>query len=81
VLTRYAENLKANQGKLMLAGISKSVYLQLQHTGTLDVIGKENVYRSTSIIGDSSLDAYRDATAWLEKGKVETEKKEDSNNH
>ncbi len=70
VLVRYAESLKANQGKLILAGISKSVYLQLQKTGLLDVIGKDNVYRSTSILGDSAMTAYQDATTWLEKGKM-----------
>jgi SulP family sulfate permease len=80
VLARYSENLKANQGKLMLAGISKSVYLQLQHTGLLDAIGKENVYRSTSIIGDSALTAYQDAKAWLEKEKAVSDTQEKSDN-
>lgn len=71
VLTRYAASLKANQGKLVLAGVSEPVYLQLQKTGLLDCLGKENVYRSTSVLGDSALDAYQDASAWLKQAKKE----------
>jgi SulP family sulfate permease len=78
VLVRYAESLKANQGKLVLAGIGKSVYLQLQNTGLVDQLGKENIYRATSIIGDSALDAYQDANTWLEKGKAVSEPQEKS---
>jgi hypothetical protein len=63
---------------LILTGIGKSVYLQLQNTGLLDVLGKENVYRSTSILGDSALNAYQDATAWLEKEKAVGEQQEKS---
>jgi sulfate permease, SulP family len=80
VLVRYSDNLKANQGKLVLAGISKSVYIQLQNTGVLDQIGKENVYKATSIMGDSALTAYQDAIAWLEKGKVANDTQEKSDN-
>jgi SulP family sulfate permease len=67
VLTRYAANLKANQGKLVLVGVSEHVYHQLQKTGLLEALGKENVYLATSILGDSALNAYQDAEAWLEK--------------
>jgi SulP family sulfate permease len=80
VLVRYAESLKANQGKLMLAGVGKSVYLQLQNTGVLDQIGKANVYRATSILGDSALNAYQDAMAWLEKEKEAGDMQEKSDN-
>jgi len=69
VLKRYAANLNANQGKLVLVGVSEPVYQQLDKTGLLDLIGKENVYQATSIMGDSALDAYQDATAWLKETK------------
>jgi sulfate permease, SulP family len=73
VITRYAENLAQNEGKLVLVGVSDHVYHQLQKTGLLDQLGKENVYQSTSIVGDSSLSAYQDAKAWLEEKKNEIE--------
>ena len=69
VITRYAENLVENGGKLVLVGVSEPVYHQLQKTGLLDQLGEENVYRSTSIVGDSSLSAYQDAKVWLEEKK------------
>jgi SulP family sulfate permease len=65
VLTRYNESLKSCQGKLVLAGVSNSVYQQLEKTGLLDQFGRENVYRATSILGDSSMQAYQDARKWL----------------
>ena len=71
VITRYAENLVENEGKLVLVGVSEPVYQQLQKTGLLEQLGEENVYRSTSIVGDSSLSAYQDAKAWLEEKKNE----------
>ncbi len=69
VIARYASNLNANQGKLVLVGVSEPVYHQLEKTGLLDEMGQENVYRATSIMGDSSLEAYQDATSWLEHAK------------
>lgn len=66
-IARYASSLKANQGKLVLIGVSEPVYHQLEKTGLLDELGEDNIYRATSIMGDSSMDAYQDATAWLEK--------------
>jgi SulP family sulfate permease len=69
VMKRYAAGLESCQGKLMLVGVSKPVYHQLEITGLLDQLGKENVYRATTIMGDSSLNAYQDAAAWLEQKK------------
>ena len=69
VITRYAENLVENEGKLVLVGVSEPVYQQLQKTGLLEQLGEENVYRSTSIVGDSSLSALQDAKVWLEEKK------------
>lgn len=66
VLDRYAKAIQANNGRLILAGVSKNVYLQLQKTGLLDTLGSENVYRATTIMGDSALSAVEDAKRWLE---------------
>jgi sulfate permease, SulP family len=73
VITRYASNLKANQGKLILVGVSEHVYMQLQKTGLLDELGSENVYQATRIMGDSALTALEDAGRWLATSKVEKE--------
>ena len=67
VIARYVSNLKANQGKLVLVGVSEPVYHQLEKTGLLEELGEENVYRATSILGDSTLEALQEADAWLAK--------------
>jgi SulP family sulfate permease len=67
VIQRYAQHLKACQGKLVLVGVSEPVYHQLEKTGLLAELGGENVYRHTSILGDSTRQAYQDAVAWLAK--------------
>ena len=67
VIARYASSLKTNQGKLVLVGVSEPVLHQLEKTGLLDELGQENVYRATSIMGDSTLEAYRNANDWLKK--------------
>jgi SulP family sulfate permease len=68
VITRYALSLKAKRGKLVLVGVSEPVVHQLEKTGLLQELGQENVYQATTILGDSSLDAYQDAKVWLESG-------------
>jgi SulP family sulfate permease len=65
VLTRYNTNLKSCGSKLVLVGVSESVYQQLDKTGLLAQLGRENVYKATSILGDSSSQAYEDARKWL----------------
>jgi sulfate permease, SulP family len=70
VVQRYASNLKAKHGKMVLAGVSEQVYMQLQKTGLLDELGSENVYQATKIIGDSALTALADARKWLESSPV-----------
>jgi len=69
VIARYASSLKAKQGKLVLVGVSEPVYHQLEKTGLLHELGEENVYRATSILGDSAFEALQDADAWLEQVK------------
>jgi SulP family sulfate permease len=70
VIDRYAKSIQANQGKLILVGVSEKVYTQLQKTGLLDDLGSENVYRATTILGDSAITALEDARQWLEANAV-----------
>jgi len=71
VIDRYGKSLKANQGKLILVGVSEQVYTQLRKTGLLDDLGSENVYRATPIMGDSALTACEDARQWLASSQVD----------
>jgi sulfate permease, SulP family len=67
VLDRYNQTLKANGGKLMLAGISPGVMLQLERTGLLDRIGRENVFLAHQQWGVAAYEAYEAAQEWLEE--------------
>jgi SulP family sulfate permease len=71
VLSRYNTNLKTCRGKLVLVGVSEPVYQQLQNTEMLDQFGRENVYKATSIFGDSSRKGYDDAVEWLKQTGME----------
>jgi SulP family sulfate permease len=65
VLRRYTQVLQANQGKLILAGVSKAFRAQLQRTGMLELIGKENIFPETKTIGEAGNAALRAATDWI----------------
>jgi SulP family sulfate permease len=64
-LHRYTESLQANRGKLLLAGVSPALRLQLERTGLLTLIGEENLFLSTPTIGESGNTALQAAQAWL----------------
>jgi SulP family sulfate permease len=65
VLRRYTQALQDNQGKLILAGVSKALRAQLQRTGMLELIGKENIFPETKTIGEAGNAAYKAANDWL----------------
>jgi sulfate permease, SulP family len=67
VLDRYNQSLQANGGKVMLAGISPGVFVQLERTGLLDRIGRENVFLVHRQWGVSAYEAYEAAQAWLDE--------------
>jgi sulfate permease, SulP family len=67
VLDRYNQALQANGGKVMLAGISPGVYVQLERTGLLDRIGRENVFLVHRQWGVSAYEAFEAAQAWLDE--------------
>jgi len=71
VIDRYAKSIQANHGKLILVGVSKKVFTQLQKTGLIDDLGNENIYRATSIVGDSAITALEDARQWLDSNKTD----------
>ncbi len=74
VFRRYTQALQANQGKLILAGVSPALRDQLQRIGMVDLIGEENLFLATETIGQSGNAALRAATDWLAKSSMESDK-------
>ena len=73
VLRRYTQALQANHGKLILAGVSPALRAQLQRTGMLELIGKENIFLATKKIGEAGNAALRAATDWLAETATNSE--------
>jgi SulP family sulfate permease len=65
VLHRYTQALKVMDGKLILAGVSQQLHRQLQRTGMVDLIGKENIFPATKTIGEAGNAALKAANDWL----------------
>ena len=65
VLQRYCEALRARDSRLMLVGVDPDVRDQLAKTGTLKVIGEENVFVATPQLGEALNRAVAAANAWL----------------
>ncbi len=51
----------------MIVTGNRNVIRQLRVTGATEIIGENNVYRSTTFLGESTRQAYSDATAWVEE--------------
>ena len=69
VLERYAAALRKRQSKLMLAGISANVARQLEETGLIKAIGRENVFMASEQIGQSGTAAWDAAEKWVAEGE------------
>jgi SulP family sulfate permease len=65
VLDRYARTLQANGGRLMLAGVSPGVVGQMERTGLMTRIGRENVFPQQEQYGAAANQALEVAEAWL----------------
>jgi len=66
VLDRYTRTIQGNGGKVMLAGVSEDVLSQLERTGLLRLIGRENVFLAQPQWGAAANQALEAAQAWLE---------------
>lgn len=77
MVDRYARKLQARGGRLVLVGINERVHRQLRRTRLLRLLGDENIYRATPIVGEALRKAYTDAQQWLastdEEGKDKDE--------
>ena len=65
VLRRYAESLTAVASKLVLVSVNEQLTEQLRVTGLAELLGVENIYRTTDRLGEALEQAYRDALAWI----------------
>jgi SulP family sulfate permease len=68
VVERYAQQLKAHGGKLMLAGVNAKIKGQLDRTKTTsDILDAENVLEATATLGASTRTALEAAQRWLQE--------------
>ena len=65
VLARYAESLREVDSKLVIVTDNDRVIRQLRVTGAGAAIGEQNVYRSTTFIGEATRHAQDDALEWI----------------
>jgi SulP family sulfate permease len=64
---RYAAQLRANGGKLMMSGVTDKVREQLLVTETTDDIPAEDLFMATEVLGESTLAAMAAAQQWLDE--------------
>lgn len=65
VLARYAQALRERESRLMLAGVDPGVLIQLERTGHLKTIGRNNVFLVDERIGQSLQEAVDAAEQWI----------------
>jgi threonine dehydrogenase-like Zn-dependent dehydrogenase/anti-anti-sigma regulatory factor len=65
VLASYADQLSAVGGRLYISGLESELVEQAERNGTVTDGGPVRLYEASTVIGESSLDAYHDAQAWL----------------
>jgi MFS superfamily sulfate permease-like transporter len=65
MLTDYAKTLREHQCRLMLAEVEADARETLEHTGTLDALGGDNVFAATERVRQSVVDAQVAAEQWL----------------
>jgi SulP family sulfate permease len=66
VMRKYNTKLKEREGKLILTGVSDNVFHQLERTGFMEEIGKENIYRPSIVFGDQLRKAWKEAEQWIQ---------------
>jgi sulfate permease, SulP family len=65
VLRDYAGRVGAGGGRVYLTGVSTELHERMADAGVLDSITNLEVWDATEVLNESSLEAYRSATAWL----------------
>jgi SulP family sulfate permease len=65
VLTRYAEQLRERESKLLLAGVESYVVTQMERTGILHTISRADIFPASEGIGEALLQAVEAAEQWI----------------
>jgi SulP family sulfate permease len=65
VLERYAAELRANGGRLMLSGVHENMKEQLLRTETTESIPEDSIFMATATLGESTRAAVAAAEVWL----------------
>ena len=65
VVARYVDALHEQDSKLMLTGVDPYVLEQMERTGILRTIGRENVFRATDRVGEALLQSVDAAERWI----------------
>lgn len=65
VIARYGEALRGQGSRLMLSGVAPSVQMQLERTGQLQVLGRENSFIADDRVGQALQQALDAAEQWI----------------
>ncbi|NOQ43504.1 MAG: STAS domain-containing protein [Dehalococcoidia bacterium] len=67
MLEGLARKLKSSQSLLMLSGIDPAIKRVLEDSGTADIIGPDNIFTATPILGDALSRAIEAAERWIHR--------------
>jgi len=73
VLERYAAELRANGGRLMLSGMHENVLDQLLRTETTESVPEDTIFMETNVLGESTKAAVAAAQVWLDNKEDATD--------
>ena len=76
ILERYADDLRAHDRKLMLAGLSATAKGLLEHAGQIGACARDNVFVATEVAGESILEACHAAENGVARGAAEEKEAE-----
>jgi anti-anti-sigma regulatory factor len=65
VISAYAQDLRKQGGRLILAGLDPIVEARMRNSGLLEEIGEEHIFLAGSVIGESTAAAIAAGEAWL----------------
>ena len=66
-LERYAKKVRAGGNRLVLCGVEPEVKKELERSGTIMVVGEENIFVATAVFGDSMTTAHAAADEWRQE--------------
>ena len=67
VLEGYAEKLREQNSRFMLAEMGNRVMDELEKTGHVDIFGRDNLFRATERPFESAVEAQHQAKKWIKE--------------